>query len=575
MRCANRPVFLHNVAHQASVALRVPAFACAMLLGACGGGGGGGGGGATDTGPGPPLPPLNTLIHLSGQSPFAPNCAGPATGTLYFNAEVEPFVAVNPRDSANLVAVWQQDRWSNGSSQGLVTGISLDGGFTWTNHVVPFSRCAGGNLANGGNYARATDPWITFSPHGVAFQIALSTSGDSFTPGSSSAVLVSRSTDKGATWSDPLTLIRDSSDFFNDKETISADPNDARFVYAVWDRLSIVTSSLGPAYFARSVDGGLSWEAARPIYDPGARSQTIGNQIVTLPNGMLVNLFTQIDIDANGQTSAFLGMIRSADNGATWSQILKIADLNPLGAHDPETGSEVRDGSLIGQIAVSGGGALFVVWQDARAGNGQRDGVLLSRSADGGLTWSAPLRVNGDPSVQAFTPSVTVRSDGTIGVAYYDFRGNTVDSATLPTDYWLARSSDGVMWSESHVSGPFDLAIAPNALGLFLGDYQGLTSSGPNFIPVFVQTSNGDITNRTDVVTKLLNISSNGVAAPADTWKRMLEHDAALPRYRAEAIRPIELTSQLKQRLHENIVRTMQRRIPTWDSRLGLRPPRP
>ena len=34
--------------------------------------------------------------------------------------------------------------------------------------ALPVSRCGGGNAANSGDYARATDPWVTFSPNGVA-----------------------------------------------------------------------------------------------------------------------------------------------------------------------------------------------------------------------------------------------------------------------------------------------------------------------------------------------------------------------------------------------------------------------
>jgi hypothetical protein len=83
---------------------------------------------------------------------------------------------VNPRDPANIVAVWQQDRWANGSANGLMTATTTNGGVNWTRVAVPFSRCAGGTVANGGDYERATDPWVTISPDGIAFQMALSTS---------------------------------------------------------------------------------------------------------------------------------------------------------------------------------------------------------------------------------------------------------------------------------------------------------------------------------------------------------------------------------------------------------------
>src|SRR4029453_2459334 len=147
---------------------------------------------------------------------------------------------------------------------------------------------SGGNAGNGGDYERATDPWVTFSPNGNVFQRARAAQAASFAPGSVNAMLVSRSTDSGRTWSNPSTLIRDGASFFNDKNTITADPIDPNYVYAVWDQLG--ASGGGPAFFARTTDGGNTWEGARSIFDPGPGSQTIGNVIVVLPNGTLINL---------------------------------------------------------------------------------------------------------------------------------------------------------------------------------------------------------------------------------------------------------------------------------------------
>src|SRR5207248_462214 len=104
-------------------------------------------------------------------------------------------------------------------------------------------------------------------------QVALSFSGGTFQRNSTSAVLVSRSVDGGRNWSNPTTLISDGADHFNDKESITADPTDARYVYAVWDRLS--PQGDGPTYFSRTANSGVTWEAARAIYDPGVDSQTI------------------------------------------------------------------------------------------------------------------------------------------------------------------------------------------------------------------------------------------------------------------------------------------------------------
>jgi hypothetical protein len=136
---------------------------------------------------------------------------------------------------------------------------------------------------------------VTFSPNGVAHQISLSVN---MVNDPAAAILVSRSTDGGNTWSEPITLARDPSNvapfLFNDKESITADPNDSRFVYAVWDRLRFPSdranfnaqhafSFRGDAIFSRSTNGGASWEPARAIFAPQSLKSTIGHQIVVRP----------------------------------------------------------------------------------------------------------------------------------------------------------------------------------------------------------------------------------------------------------------------------------------------------
>ena len=468
-------------------------WALLTILAACSGGGGG-----NITPAAPPLPPVTPMAPglVSVASTFTAGCSGVAdTGTLYGNAEVEPQVAINPANPNNLIGTWQQDRWSNGGSQGIKVGYTLDSGATWSTRALPISRCGGGIDANGGDYERASDPWVTFSPNGVAYQMSLAISGTAFQPGSASALLVMRSADGGRNWTGPITLLRDGSQFFNDKNSITADPTDSRYVYAVWDRLTANNS--GPTYFARTIDGGTSWQSARAIYDPGVGNQTIGNIPVSLPGGALMVVFTEFDATPQG-TTATLKVIRSSDRGMTWSAPSAIAPEQSAPLRDPNTNTMVRDGAGLPSVAVDGGGRVYVVWQSSSFSNGQRDAIAISHSTDAGQTWSMPTRVSGSLTSAAFIPNVHVRGDGTLGVGYYDLRSNVPSSGKFQADYWLATSLDGATWLDTHVSGPFPLGGAPNAEGLFLGDYQALTSSGGEFLPVFVAAS-ADAANRTDV----------------------------------------------------------------------------
>jgi hypothetical protein len=464
-----------------------------------------------------------TPVQVSGPSPFASCTIGSIgedgqPGTLYTNGEVEPRVAVNPTNPNNVIGVWQQDRWSNGGAHGLVAGYSFDGGKSWHESFAHFSDCAGGTVANGGDFERASDPWITFAPNGDAYQISLSaTFNTSLQP--VSGVLVSKSTDGGATWSEPNTLRRDSGResgffFFNDKESITADPTSSQYVYAVWDRAASPTSTSNssivgveharafhqPIWFARTTDGGQTWQPASIIFDPGPTSFTIGNQIVVLPNGTLLDVFDSGDIDHSNKTTFNEEVIRSTDHGQTWSKPIVVGADDDIGVSDPVTGAPLRTGSGLPDIAVDRtSGTVYVVWEDARFSNFQREGIALAKSTDGGLTWSQPEQVNQVPSTQAFTPSVTVASDGIVAVTYYDLRNATSDPTSLNTDYWIVHSHDGgATWSETHIAGPFNELAAPFAGGYFLGDYEGLSAIGSTFLPFFVQAIPGTAADPTN-----------------------------------------------------------------------------
>ena len=487
--------------------------------------------------PGTAVAAVDPLTPVSGLSPFAVGCEGvPQTGTVFRSAEVEPWVDVNLADDNNLVGNWQQDRWSNGGASGNLSAYSLDGGTSWTIPPVSsapntgqakFSRCTGGNAANGGDFERATDPWVSFSPNGVGHQVALGINESNV----ANAVLTSRSSDKGANWEDPVVVkFDDRANFFNDKETLTADPTDSRFVYVTWQRIVApgerasaragerAASFRSIAWFARSNDNGASYDVVKPIFDPGQFAQTIGNQIVVLPNGDLVMLFNLIRNVGNPANRGFTAaVIRSTDKGDTWSAPIRIDRMITDGVRDPADGHAVRTGDLIPQIAVDDdNGNLYVVWQDDRFTGEEQ--IAFSRSTNGGRSWSGTSRISKVGGVnQAFTPTVRVADDGTVAVQHYDFRFDDPNTTPpLNTDTWLLRSAnEGTSFTEERIgsgvpgvvtpgdgTGTFDMTTAPDALGYFVGDYAGLDFAGgglkPGFKPFHVRANSGNLANRTD-----------------------------------------------------------------------------
>jgi hypothetical protein len=475
------------------------------------------------------------LVQVSGASPIPATCIGDtnasSTSVNNYGTEVEPYVVVDPSNPRVLVGAWQQDRWNDGGSRGIVTATSTNGGASWaSNPNTKSSVCTGGTAANGGDYERASDPWVAISPNGTAYLMTLSVDQEPGGFGSHpNAMLVMRSTNQGASWDNPTTLIRDTSqNVLNDKNSMTADPNDSNYAYAVWDRLASPTSGntnqhafensidfSGDIWFSRTTNGGASWEPARKIYKAGQVAQTIANLIVVLPttggfNGELVDVFTQIRgaNNSGGTRGTFISAIRSTDHGATWTkQEVTIAPFPRGIVRDPDDGAAHRTGDINPEAAVdSNTGALYVVWQDSSFG--PRSSIALTRSTDGGLTWSTPIKVNATPTniplgnQQAFTPMVAVRSDSTVAVSYYDFRDNTADGgATTPTDAFIVHChaatedcTSSSNWGEEiqTTDTSFDSRQAPVARGFFLGDYEGLGTDGTSFFPFFAMSSSDD-----------------------------------------------------------------------------------
>ena len=476
------------------------------------------------------------LVVVSGPSPYA-NCVNPdEPGTVFVNAEVEPQVAVNPvtvgTGNVNVIGTWQQDRWDNGGAHGLVAGFSLDGGTTWSETPLPFSSCAGSAIDDpftGAPYNRASDPWVSIGPDGIAYAVGLLATNSTDGGVNDTGVAIVTSSDGGRSWHNRSLLKADQgtspvfefTQFFNDKESVTADPRHPGTAYVVWDRLQAPSQSpdaalkarafRGPTWFSKTTDGGQTWTTARPIFDPGQNSQTIGNIVVVNPmNGILYDFFDQFSTTGSPKFTPrgdSVSFITSEDGGDTWSNATVVSAEQTVLDVDPNTGAALRTEETLPSVAVDPAtGELYAVWEDARF-TGTVNQVVISTSTDGGLKWSDPSPVSTATGAPAFTPTVAVNANGTVGFTYYDMRNLPPgDTATLPTDVWIKTSPRGGddFGPDTHVSGSFDMLAAPVAGGFFVGDYEALGVNGNAFLPFFVRTNCtvGPCTaNRTDVYT--------------------------------------------------------------------------
>ncbi len=267
--------------------------------------------------------------------------------------------------------------------------------------------------------------------------------------------------------------------------------------------------------FARTIDGGMTWEDPKLIYDP-PNGQTVANQIVVLPNGDVLDFFSKIE-STDGETPEdiiSLAYKRSTDQGTTWMPFeppITVSSMEPtFNLVNPDNGVPIRGAGELFDVAVDlKRGTLFAVWQDGRFDNGSHDSIAFTTSKDGGRTWSPPIKINQTPrhipvqDQQAFVPSVSVNANGIIAITYYDFRLNDEGPEAL-TDMWAITRRprkgysclDARDWREIRLTDEsFDLGTAPLADGYFLGDYEGLARAGKNFSAVFSVSSTTDPAN--------------------------------------------------------------------------------
>jgi hypothetical protein len=445
---------------------------------------------------------LGPLVELSRPNAVGTCDSGFLTlpGTWTLDDALEPVVVVNPTNPKNVAAAWIQ-----GLFQNIIAAVSFDGGRTWKQVPIPFTVCSGGPFLGSG------DPWLSFAPNGDLHAIALV--GNTL---DTRVLGASKSTDGGLHWSPPV-LITHSSDPTPDHPAITADPTDARFAYAVWD--IDAGGGRGPSAFSRTTDKGLTWEAPRTLVQPASHNGIQFSQILVLPDGTLVDLYEQYYSTQTKKplTETSLRLIRSTDRGRTWSAPQVAVEMTPLylpnGATfvaDPETGQVVNDPTNPSFAVDRRNGNLYAVWEDGRFSNFQNNDVAFSMSADGGFTWSAPIRVNQTPlnipasSRQSFFPIIAVASEGTIGVTYYDFRFND-SSPGVPTDYWLVRcqpsstapATNPVNWGNEVrlTDSSFNMETCGTFLDTFRpGEYYGLAAAGSDFVSTFTQVDQDNVT---------------------------------------------------------------------------------
>lgn len=305
---------------------------------------------------------------------------------------------------------------------------------------------------------------------------------------------------------------------FEDKYYITCDnsPNSPYrgHLYVPWKRV-IPRDSSTQIVISKSTNRGSNWTQPLPVSPrkSGTSEDTTFGQSFPLctigPNG-------EVYLVWNDGTESSIGFAKSLDGGTSFSLPRNIVKYKPFGKTKYISGQGYRH-TVKGLVRaeaypsivcdVTGGarnGYLYLCWSSDSIPN-----VYFSRSTDGGETWSNPIIVHSDTNNDQFWQWIAIDpTNGDLAIMYLDSRN---DPKNIMAECYTSYSSDGgESWLDRRVSDvSMDLRLNPFTENSFAGDYSGCAFFAGRIYPSWVDMRNA-VKNiyDSDVYTAYINVNS-------------------------------------------------------------------
>jgi hypothetical protein len=292
---------------------------------------------------------------------------------------------------------------------------STDRGRTFTDgHSLP-----GGTSQRG-------DPWLVTGPDGSIYYSSLWN-------GTNAMDVIRGTVDPNTglvSWSNPTVITGGSFD----KESMSIDPNSGGqcgTLYVTYTRLG------SGIYLYKSTDCAQTFQGPFVVRSAG---NVTGSVSAVGPNGELY-----VTWDIGYPSDSGIGFAVSTNGGQSFTVSTQIQST----VHFVVSGTDRAPQFPHIAVDTSGGpntGNIYITWQSAAGGNGN---AFLTRSTDGGQSWSTPLKINDDATTAIhWYPTVSVDSNGYVHSFFYDRRDNP---GTTLTNVYYARSTDGGQTFEPNI----------------------------------------------------------------------------------------------------------------------------
>ncbi len=383
----------------------------------------------------------------------------------------ETFVASNPDNPSQVVVAFNDSRGRNANPINISgASVSTDGGHTFTRLLAstgqgPFPNTVG-------------DPVILFNrPTATWFTIWLDVASGGQGIGGF----------KSTTPSDPnswthFTIHNNSAD---DRESGWADNNPSSPFYG---RMYVSHNDFnvggGALYVRYSTDNGATWTNIRQLQNSFIRDVQITGDTA---NGTVY--LAAMNEMGGGLTNRQNVFFKSTDGGNTWTKTYSGPTFAGPGVTTCASNSYFAcmfNGPSFwrhmgwGQPAALNG-IVSYVYDSRNTATGDAADVFYIRSADGGITFSAPFKLNSDTTTRPnWQPNLSVGADGSLLAVWYDGREATTCTKGNPAvpcyRMWARKSTDnGVTWGAdapfSDILSPLPGQPDPGIVAEYAGDY--------------------------------------------------------------------------------------------------------
>lgn len=269
-------------------------------------------------------------------------------------------------------------------------------------------------------------------------------------------------------------------------------------LYDAWTRFDSGHSNDNEIEISRSTNNGVSWST--PVNISSGVSAGSHNQGVNIQTGPLGQVYVCWSIyDSWPSDETAIGFCRSTNGGSSYTTASRIIT-NIRGIRDSETSKNQRVNSFPSMtVDLSGGtynGHIYIVWTNIGTpgvNTGTNRSIYMSKSTNGGTSWSTPVRVNQGPTgngYEAYFPWITCDpTTGNLYCIFYDDRNTTSTSCEV----FVAMSTNGgSSWTDMRVSDvSFTPSPIPGMASGYMGDYLGIAALDNIIYPTWTDNRSG------------------------------------------------------------------------------------